>query len=715
MGTVYRAEQTPLGRPVALKVIHRAFVSDPKVVSRFLREAKIACQLTNPHTVTIFDFGNEEGVLYLAMELLQGQSLHERLCRGPVEPVRAAEIAAQVCRSLTEAHKKGIIHRDLKPDNIFLSSADDGALLCKVLDYGLARVMSSDESPGGIQATLTQIGTIVGTPIYMSPEQARGKKLDARTDLYSMGVVLFEMLSGVAPFLDEDAVVVLGKHIRDPVPRIAETGARVAPPAALQVLVDKLLEKEPSKRPPDAAWVFQELRAYLAQVAGRSTRLPAIEETSPPVHAPDAPPPRISPPDAASGVQPRMDEAPASDADREWEVATETESRRSRAAAAVAAPPQAMALHPTLQMESPESVALSEAPTTVPVAPRRSAPAPTRPPSGPPGTAPGPSLTTTPSPVELDALAPTSLVLWRAHDPMRHPVLSAVDTRAVPPERVFAWPGAGDSTPRWGIVPYNLGDVLALRYPNGPDTPRSPAGWTVMLASDEGASASDQWHLQRAGPGATFDVDAYLAGGGYWESRDGALPAELAAAFDGARALLEGTGLTLGEVRVHDLRGFLRERFSVVESVGSNDFAELFRLSAGATRPSVHVFFVRYIGGALGVASAIAGAQGMPGTGGSGVVVAVDATPDELLPIVVLHEIGHFAGLFHTTELDGSVFEPLTDTLVCPRDRDADRDGLLVAEECAGAGADNFMFWAGSSGRTTAQQVEILRGAMYVR
>lgn len=331
------------------------------------------------------------------------------------------------------------------------------------------------------------------------------------------------------------------------------------------------------------------------------------------------------------------------------------------------------------------------------------------------GPTPGPSLTTTPSPVELDALAPTSLVVWRALDPLRQPELSAVDTRDDPPVRVFEWPRAHGSTPRWGLIPHNLGDVLALRYPNGPDTPTSPAGWTVLLASAEGSSASEQWLLHRAAAGATFDVDAYLAGGGYWESMDGALPADLAAAFDGVRALLEGTGLALGEVRVHDLRGYLRERFSVVESVGSNDFAELFRLSAGATRPSVHVFFVRYISGALGVASAIPGAQGMPGTGGSGVVVAVDATPDELLPVVVLHEIGHFAGLFHTTELDGSLLEPLTDTAVCTADRDTDRDGLLVAEECAGAGADNLMFWAGSGAGVTAQQVEILRGAMYAR
>ena len=316
MGVVYRAEQTPLGRPVALKVIHSALASDDKVVKRFLREAKIACQLTNPHTVTIFDFGNEDGVLYLAMELLQGESLHERLCRGTVEPVRAAEITAQVCRSLMEAHKKGIIHRDLKPDNIFLGTADDGALLAKVLDYGLARLVSNDDSPLGVQATLTQIGTIVGTPIYMSPEQARGRKLDARTDLYSMGIVLFEMLTGVAPFMDEDAVVVLGKHIKDKVPRIAETGARVAPPAALQVLVDKLLEKEPSKRPPDAAWVFQELRAYLAS-ATTGGPLPSVmdETSSPGLTLRDPVPPRPVAPDAESGVQPRL-ELPVVD---EWE------------------------------------------------------------------------------------------------------------------------------------------------------------------------------------------------------------------------------------------------------------------------------------------------------------------------------------------------------------------------------------------------------------
>ncbi len=543
MGTVYRAEQTPLGRPVALKVIHRALVSDQKVVSRFLREAKIACQLTNPHTVTIFDFGNEDGVLYLAMELLQGESLHERLCRGPVEPVRAAEVAAQVGRSLTEAHQKGIIHRDLKPDNIFLSTADDGSLLVKVLDYGLARVMSSDDAPGGIQATLTQIGTIVGTPIYMSPEQARGRKLDARTDLYSMGVVLFEMLSGVAPFLDEDAVVVLGKHIRDPVPRIAETGARVAPPAPLQVLVDKLLEKEPSKRPPDAAWVYQELRTYLSQSAGRSARLPAMEEPSRPgftgTAAPDAPPPRISPPDAASGVQARVDEAAPRDSKSDWAKTDTAGAERARRLGSPAPGPDELGSHPTIRMDSQADV-LSEAPTTVPVRPKPAASIsdmptlapPTRPPvrttqpgqperPSAPGVGAAPSLSSYPSgrpaprrvplmvfaigvPV-LAALVALVVTVFGRHDGTEITTATPVTTTATPsnPVRLPPLP-AGENTPpptppnprlpQHGASPAQPGATATQAEPDEPPAPRgmtprdvAPGGWAGSYQTSRGA------------------------------------------------------------------------------------------------------------------------------------------------------------------------------------------------------------------------------------
>ncbi|MBI2897710.1 MAG: protein kinase [Deltaproteobacteria bacterium] len=345
MGTVYRAEQWPLGRPVALKVIHRSLIQDAKVASRFLREAKIACALTNPHTVTIYDFGQaEDGTLYLAMELLVGESLQQRLTeKGRIAPELAAEVAAQVCRSLVEAHRKGIVHRDLKPDNIFLGTSDDGSLLVKVLDYGLARIMTADDSRPS--TLLTQIGTIVGTPIYMSPEQARGKPLDQRTDLYSMGVVLYEMLTGVPPFQDEDAVLVLGKHIREPVPLMESIGAKVAPPEALEILVHALLQKQPGDRPPDASHVYQALRDYLMMSGSRGASLPSMpsEEGSQPWTL--ARLARTADAKAESGILERLEPAPpAPEPDAEEPEIEEVDAAATDSSPTAAEPVQSVLL-----------------------------------------------------------------------------------------------------------------------------------------------------------------------------------------------------------------------------------------------------------------------------------------------------------------------------------------------------------------------------------
>ena len=310
----------------------------------------------------------------------------------------------------------------------------------------------------------------------------------------------------------------------------------------------------------------------------------------------------------------------------------------------------------------------------------------------------------------LDDLAPNALVAWRVPELEQHVFVHRVDSRAAPPETLWQ---PGTSAPAWGIGSDTLGEVTALRYPNGPNTPASPSGLTVALGT-ETTAPSERWILRRERPGTTLDVDAYLLGGRHWESPDGEMPEELGEAFEGVRALLAPHGITLGEVRVHDVRGFVRARFSIVESIVSTDLREIFRLSAGATRPSVHVFFVRFIEGALGVAAGIVGAQGTPGTGASGVAVAADPIPPELMAPVIVHEIGHFLGLFHTTEFNGLVREPLTDTPECEASRD-DGDGVLIAEECEGAGADNIMFWQGSGDRISAQQAEVMQTAYVLR
>ena len=268
MGTVYRAVQTGLGRPVALKLLKDEVSWDPDTITRFHREAKAMSLLVHANTVRVFDFGQTpEGTLYLAMEFLEGDLLTRRIERdGGISPPDAIRLAVQILASLHEAHSKGIIHRDLKPDNILLTSVDGHSQpVVKVLDFGIAKVFEGDNQFDQLE---TQAGTVFGTPRYMSPEQAQGKPLDARSDIYSVGVLLYQMLTGMAPFRDEDAVVVMAKHIRDK----PEPPLKVAPerriPGSLNRAVLKALEKSPDKR-------FQDATAFIGAL---ERALPEAEE-----------------------------------------------------------------------------------------------------------------------------------------------------------------------------------------------------------------------------------------------------------------------------------------------------------------------------------------------------------------------------------------------------------------------------------------------------
>ncbi len=248
MGTVYRAKQEPLGRSVALKILKTELNWDSDTVTRFHREAKAMSLLTHPNTVRVFDFGEtKEGTLFFAMELLEGELLTAKVDReGALDPVEAIQITQQILRSLSEAHSKGIIHRDLKPDNIFLANVEGSeTFVVKVLDFGIAKVVERERQ---IDQLETQAGTVFGTPRYMSPEQAQGKKLDARSDLYSVGVLLYHMLTGSAPFVDDDAVVVMAKHIREKptTPRAAAPDRPI--PSSLERVVLRMMEKDASKR-----------------------------------------------------------------------------------------------------------------------------------------------------------------------------------------------------------------------------------------------------------------------------------------------------------------------------------------------------------------------------------------------------------------------------------------------------------------------------------
>src|SRR6478735_8214729 len=271
MGAVYRARQEAMGRDVALKLVRQDRAHDPETKGRFEREARAISALVSPHTVTAFDFGEaEDGSWFLAMEMLEGETVGDRLRRvGRFDWFDALRFTRDALQSLAEAHEKGIIHRDLKPDNLFLSRLPGGMAqeVCKVLDFGIAK-WSRGEDASKIDQLETQAGTVFGTPRYMSPEQAQGTPLDARSDLYSLGVLLYQMLSGRAPFVDDDAVVVMARHIKDPPPRFESMSPEVKVPESIEALLWRVLAKSPAERPATAEQMIAELDA--AEVSARA-------------------------------------------------------------------------------------------------------------------------------------------------------------------------------------------------------------------------------------------------------------------------------------------------------------------------------------------------------------------------------------------------------------------------------------------------------------
>ncbi|MBI5609090.1 MAG: protein kinase, partial [Deltaproteobacteria bacterium] len=214
-GAVYKARHTATRDIVAVKVLHAGTQSDQEMAARFIREAQATSALKHPNTVRVFDFGElPSGGMYLAMEFLDGRPLSSFLEKeGPLEWQRLVHIAVQVLKSLSEAHSRGLVHRDLKPDNIFLQRVHGENDFVKVLDFGIAKTVGDQQT-----AELTGAGVIIGTPAYMSPEQARGKGVDARTDLYAMGSILFEGLTGMPPFPGESPIDMLLRRLTEPPP-----------------------------------------------------------------------------------------------------------------------------------------------------------------------------------------------------------------------------------------------------------------------------------------------------------------------------------------------------------------------------------------------------------------------------------------------------------------------------------------------------------------
>ena len=264
MGAVYRATRVMIGDQVAVKILHADQLRDPEAAERFRREAQAAARLKHDNVVTIHDFGvADDGTLFLVMEFVEGESLRRLIEReGPVPPSVAAEILAQVCSALDEAHAQGIVHRDIKPDNILVTRRPAG-LHVEVLDFGIARVGHTAAAPAG---DLTQAGRILGTPHYMSPEQCLGEELDGRSDLYSLGVVLYEMLSGTVPFDATTAMGIVVKQVNDPPTPLHERKPDIPP--AVEAVVEAALRKRRDERPASAGTLAAQLEHAVTEAAG---------------------------------------------------------------------------------------------------------------------------------------------------------------------------------------------------------------------------------------------------------------------------------------------------------------------------------------------------------------------------------------------------------------------------------------------------------------
>ncbi len=309
MGSVYQALQVDMNRSVAIKILHPKLASRKDLASRFRREARAMSQLTHPNTVKVFMYGQLEetsvggGSLFMVMEYLQGRNLNRAVKReGPLPLPKAAALLIQVCGALQEAHNMGIVHRDLKPENIFLCKQGEITDYPKVLDFGLAKVTERQMRPGSIQ--LTQEGMVFGTPEFMSPEQAQGKTLDARSDIYSLAIILYEALTGKLPFEAKSPMEYIQKHVVEaPIPINERVADKQFPPGLWDAL-SRAMAKSPDARHQSAIEFAQALRPF----SDPDPAVDAIFQMTPGPPVASSPPQQLAaspePPGAAPAVAP---------------------------------------------------------------------------------------------------------------------------------------------------------------------------------------------------------------------------------------------------------------------------------------------------------------------------------------------------------------------------------------------------------------------------
>lgn len=281
IGLVYLCQHELLQKPVAMKVLRPEYVSHQDLNERFLIEARAATSIKSPRIVDVIDVGTlPNGAPYFVMEYVEGETLAALLDReGVVELHQTVAIAQQVAEGLVAAHAAGVIHRDLKPENVFLARTAEGELFAKLFDFGIAKV-------AGQRKRLTYVGAVFGTPTYMSPEQARGEAVDARADIYALGIMTFEMLAGAVPFDGEDPLAIMAQHV-DRIPPPLSSVSRVPVPPSLEAIVTRCLEKDPAARFPNALALVNALSAVrLDEPAVEVARTPAPPPSPETLHVP---------------------------------------------------------------------------------------------------------------------------------------------------------------------------------------------------------------------------------------------------------------------------------------------------------------------------------------------------------------------------------------------------------------------------------------------